>query len=112
MFKHSYIGISPSGKASDSDSDIVGSNPAIPAKKSASTFVLADFLLITYYLLLFHYSLEFYVPIFRKVISNSEKRRSEVQTRFGEFEIFSKCVVIQTETSRIYNELKSQKSQA
>ncbi len=49
MFKHSYIGISPSGKASDSDSDIVGSNPAIPAKKkSASTFVLADFLLITF----------------------------------------------------------------
>ena len=30
-----YKGISPSGKASDSDSDIVGSNPAIPAKKSS-----------------------------------------------------------------------------
>ncbi len=110
MFKHSYIGISPSGKASDSDSDIVGSNPAIPAKKIGKYICACRF--FTYYLLLFHYSLEFYVPIFRKVISNSEKRRSEVQTRFGEFEIFSKCVVIQTETSRIYNELKSQKSQA
>ena len=55
MFKHSYIGISPSGKASDSDSDIVGSNPAIPAKKkSASTFVLVDFLLITYYFFTIH----------------------------------------------------------
>ena len=29
--KHEYKGVSPSGKATDSDSVIVGSNPATPA---------------------------------------------------------------------------------
>ena len=40
-----YIGISPSGKASDSDSDIVGSNPAIPARKKTSFFETCLFFL-------------------------------------------------------------------
>lgn len=76
MFKHSYIGISPSGKASDSDSDIVGSNPAIPAKKIGKYICACRF--FSYYLLLFHYSLEFYVPIFRKVIVKSEEVRCKL----------------------------------
>ena len=47
-------------------------------------------MLVDFYLLLFYYSLftKIYVTIFWEVKSNSEKWRSEVQTRGGEFVIF------------------------
>ena len=55
------------------------------AKESTSTTVLVDF-----YLLPFHYSLFTWILCadFWKVIGNSEKWRSKVQTRGGEFEFF------------------------
>ena len=65
------------GSTSDSDSLCEGSNPSSAAKNRQVQSVLVDFtyylLLITYYLFTIHSSLEFYVSVFLKVISDSEK---------------------------------------